>query len=116
MAFVSSSFEPFLEHAGNSSPFFSSLPRCPRLPLPSIAEYANVAQNDTPPRKIFTIQHLYTPPADTKKEEKKAEAKKEASKPAVLASTGAGITAVAVLAALALSVGAALTFSRKRAE
>ncbi len=50
------------------------------------------------------------------KEEKKAEAKKEASKPAVLASTGAGITAVAVLAALALSVGAALTFSRKRAE
>ena len=55
-------------------------------------------------------------PADTKKEEKKAEAKKEASKPAVLASTGAGITAVAVLAALALSVGAALTFSRKRAE
>lgn len=55
-------------------------------------------------------------PADTKKEEKKAEAKKEASKPAVLASTGAGITAVAVLAALALAVGAALTFSRKRAE
>ena len=50
------------------------------------------------------------------KEEKKAEAKKEASKPAVLASTGAGITAVAVLAALALAVGAALTFSRKRAE
>ena len=55
-------------------------------------------------------------PADTKNEEKKAEAKKEASKPAVLASTGAGITAVAVLAALALAVGAALTFSRKRAE
>lgn len=72
-------------------------------------------ENDNKPVQPGKDEEKPSKPAE-QKEEKKAEAKKEASKPAVLASTGAGITAVAVLAALALSVGAALTFSRKRAE
>ena len=85
-------------------------------PKPQPKPEPQPGEDDNKPAQPSKDEEKPSKPADTKKEEKKAEAKKEASKPAVLASTGAGITAVAVLAALALSVGAALTFSRKRAE
>lgn len=38
--------------------FFASL--LPKIATPSITVYANIAQNDTPPRKTFTIRPLCT--------------------------------------------------------